>query len=117
MQGVRILRWKIGAAAAGGMAGHGGGWLAHLATYVEPAQFSVMTGVHALVYGLIGGLDTAFGPFLGVLIDIGLLESIRALAAYRMIVFGGPVALILILRPRRFLDESFVARVRTWARR
>ena len=34
----------------------------------------------ALAYGLIGGLGTAFGPLLGVLIDIGLLESIRMFA-------------------------------------
>ena len=38
-----------------------------------------MLGVHSLAYGLIGGLGTALGPLLGVLIDIGLLESIRAL--------------------------------------
>ena len=118
MQGVRVLRWKIGAAAAaGGIAGLGGGLYAHLATYVEPAQFSVMTGVHAVAYGLIGGLGTALGPILGVLIDIGLLESLRALATYRMIVFGGLVAIILILRPRGILDETLVAKVRSWARR
>ena len=39
-----------------------------------------MLGVHSLAYGLIGGLGTAIGPLLGVLIDIGLLESIRVLA-------------------------------------
>ena len=33
-----------------------------------------MLGVHSLAYGLIGGLGTAFGPLLGVVIDIGLLE-------------------------------------------
>ena len=118
MQGVRVLRWKIGAAAAaGGLAGLGGGLYAHFATYVEPAQFSVMIGVHAVAYALIGGLGTALGPILGVLIDIGLLESLRALAAYRMIVFGGLVATILILRPRGLLDETLVEKMRSWVRR
>lgn len=118
MLGVRVLRWKIGAAvAAGGIAGLGGGLYAHLATYVEPAQFSIMIGVHAVAYGLIGGLGTALGPILGVLVDIGLLESLRALSAYRMIVFGGLVSLILILRPRGILDEVLVARMRKWLRR
>ena len=118
MQGLHVLRWKIGAAAsAGGIAGLGGGLFAHLATYVEPAQFSVMLGVHAVAYGLIGGLGTALGPLLGVVIDIGLLESLRALATYRMIVFGGLVALILILRPRGLLDETLVTKVRAWGRR
>lgn len=118
MQGLNVLRWKIGAAvAAGAIAGLGGGLYAHMATYVEPQQFSVMTGVHAVSYGLIGGLGTPVGPILGVLVDIGLLESLRALAAYRMIVFGGLVALILIWRPRGLLDETLVARVRAWLRR
>ena len=65
-------------ASAGALAGLGGGLYAHLTTYVEPRIFDVMLGVHSLAYGLIGGLGTALGPLLGVLIDIGLLESIRA---------------------------------------
>ena len=77
----------------------------NLTTYVEPRIFDVMLGVHSLAYGLIGGLGTALGPLLGVLIDIGLLESIRVLAGYRMIIFGGLVALLLIVRPRGLLDE------------
>lgn len=117
MQGIHVLRWKIGTAAvAGAIAALGGGLYAHMATYIEPAQFSVMLGVHALAYGLIGGLGTALGPLLGVLVDIGLLESLRSLATYRMIVFGGLVAVILIVRPRGILDEALVARVRAWLR-
>ena len=93
------------------MPGLGGGLYAHLTTYVEPRIFDVMLGVHSLAYGLIGGLGTALGPILGVLIDIGLLESIRALAGYRMIIFGGLVALLLIVRPRGLLDEKLVHRI------
>jgi branched-chain amino acid transport system permease protein len=76
-----------------------------------------MIGVHALAYGLIGGLGTAFGPVLGVLIDIGALETLRFLSSYRMIVFGGLVVIILILRPRGLLDETFVTRVKSCLRR
>jgi branched-chain amino acid transport system permease protein len=57
------------------------------------------------------------GPLLGVLIDIGLLESIRALAGYRMIIFGGLVAMLLIVRPRGLLDEVLVHKIgRGWWR-
>jgi branched-chain amino acid transport system permease protein len=118
MQGVSVRRWRIGAAAmAGGVAGLGGALYAHLATYVEPAIFSVMTGVHALAYGLIGGMGIALGPILGVIIDIGLLESLRIFSGYRMIVFGGLVALVLIVRPRGILDETLVRRIGRWVRR
>lgn len=107
LNGIAVARLKILAAGlAGALAGLGGGLYAHLTTYVEPRMFDVMLGVHSLAYGLIGGLGTAFGPLVGVLIDIGLLESIRPLAGYRMIVFGGLVALLLIARPRGLLDED-----------
>jgi branched-chain amino acid transport system permease protein len=105
----------IAAALAGGLAGLGGGLYAHFTTYVEPQIFGIMLGVHSLAYGLIGGLGTALGPLLGVAIDIGLLESIRPLAGYRMIVFGGLVAVLLMLRPRGLLDEDLVHRLaRAW---
>jgi branched-chain amino acid transport system permease protein len=107
--GVSVVRVRLVAAtAAGALAGLGGGLYAHLLTYVEPRNFDIMLGVHSLAYGLIGGLGTALGPVLGVLIDIGLLESSRLFAGYRMIVFGGLVALLLIVRPRGLLDERAV---------
>ncbi len=118
MQGLNVTLYKIMAAGMAGMiAGIGGGLYAHLTTYVEPKIFNVMLGVHSLAYGLIGGLGTAFGPLIGVGIDIGLLESIRFLSGYRMIAFGGLVALLLILRPRGLLDEAAVHWLRLRLRR
>jgi branched-chain amino acid transport system permease protein len=112
LNGVAVARYKVLAAGlAGSLAGLGGGLYAHLTTYVEPRNFDVMLGVHSLAYGLIGGLGTAFGPLLGVLVDIGLLESTRFFAGYRMIAFGGLVAVLLILRPRGLLDEIAVYRI------
>jgi branched-chain amino acid transport system permease protein len=114
MQGVNVARAKLAAATvAGALAGLGGGLYAHLTTYVEPRNFDMMLGVHSLAYGLIGGLGTALGPLLGVAIDIGLLESTRWFSGYRMIVFGGLVAVLLILRPRGLLDERLVHRMRS----
>jgi branched-chain amino acid transport system permease protein len=112
LHGLAVARLKVLAAGlAGALAGLGGGLYAHLTTYVEPRIFDVMLGVHSLAYGLIGGLGTALGPLLGVLIDIGVLESIRVFAGYRMIIFGGLVALLLIVRPRGLLDEALVHRI------
>ena len=107
--GIPVAKLRVLAAAmAGALAGVGGGLYAHLTTYIEPRNFDVMLGVHSLAYGLIGGLGTAFGPLLGVLVDIGLLESTRLFSGYRMVVFGGLVAVLLIFRPRGLLDEKVV---------
>jgi branched-chain amino acid transport system permease protein len=118
LNGVAVARIKVLAAGlAGALAGIGGGLYAHLTTYVEPRIFDVMLGVHSLAYGLIGGLGTALGPLLGVVIDIGLLESVRVFAGYRMIIFGGLVAVLLIVRPRGLLDERAVHYLsRVWRR-
>ena len=113
LQGVNVNLAKVAAVAAAALvAGIGGALYAHLNTYVEPKIFNIMLGVHGLAYGLIGGLGTAFGPLLGVALDIGVLESTRAFSGYRMIVFGGLVALLLVVRPRGLLDEAAVYRIR-----
>ncbi len=118
LQGVNVNLAKIATVAAAGLvAGIGGALYAHLNTYVEPKIFNVMLGVHGLAYGLIGGLGTAFGPLLGVALDIGVLESTRAFSGYRMIVFGGLVAVLLIVRPRGLLDEAAVYRIRRFVLR
>ena len=48
------------------------------------------------------------------LAEAGVLESSRFLQGYRMIVFGGLVAVLLIYRPRGLLDERLVD---AWRRR
>ena len=121
IQGIPAVRFKVAAAVlAGFIAGLGGMLYAHSFTYIEPQIFNVMLGVHSLAYGLIGGLGTFFGPLIGVAIDIGFLESIRFVQGYRMIVFGGLVAVMLIFMPRGILDETRIYRLkntlREWTR-
>jgi branched-chain amino acid transport system permease protein len=107
--GIDANRFKLAVAAAGGaLAALGGVLYAHHNTYVEPRNFDIMLGVHSLAYALIGGLGTAFGPLLGVLLDIGVLEGSRFFQGYRMIAFGGLVAILLVFRPRGLLDEKVV---------
>ena len=113
VHGINPMNYKVIAAVlAGFIAGFGGMLYAHSFTFIEPQIFNIMLGVHSLAYGLIGGLGTVFGPLIGVALDIGLLESIRVIHGYRMIVFGGLVAIMLILMPRGFLDEKRVYRLR-----
>jgi branched-chain amino acid transport system permease protein len=114
MLGIDVVRLKLGvAAAAGALAALGGALFAHHNTYIEPRNFDIMLGVHSLAYALIGGLGTVFGPLLGVALDLGLLEGARFFQGYRMIVFGGLVALLLAWRPRGLLDEQAVHWLRT----
>jgi branched-chain amino acid transport system permease protein len=107
--GVDVERLKLAiVAASGALAALGGALFAHHNTYIEPRNFDLMLGVHSLAYPLIGGLGTVLGPLLGAALDIGVLEGSRFLQGYRMIVFGGLVAVLLIFRPRGLLDENLM---------
>lgn len=116
--GIDARKIRLAAAAASGaVAAIGGGLFAHYNTYIEPRNFEVMLGIHGLFYTLIGGFATPLGPLLGVFIDVILMEISRILQGYRMVVFGGVVAVILILRPRGILDDRLVHRLRAWTKR
>jgi len=111
-QGLACDRLRLTAAAlSGGIAASGGGLYAHRTTYIEPAVFDPMLGVHAVGYALLGGLGTALGPLLGVMLDLGLLDASRLFPGWRMVIFGGLLALFLRWRPRGLLDESLMHRI------
>jgi len=112
MQGINVKLVKVLTAGfAGTIAGLGGGLYAHYLTYVGPEMFGAMLGVHAVSYGLIGGLGTTFGPLLGTLLDFVFLKS-AVFSEYRMIIFGGIVAVLLIFKPRGLLDEALLYKIR-----
>lgn len=83
----------------GAIAGLGGGLFAHQATYIEASNFSLMVGVHAVAYTLLGGLANVLGPVAGTAFDVVFLEGLRVVGAYRMAAFGGLIVIMLIFRP------------------
>ena len=86
-------------AMAGAVAGLGGGLFAHQATYIEASNFSLMVGVHAVAYTLVGGLASVLGPVAGTAFDVVFLEGLRVVGAYRMVAFVCLIVVMLILRP------------------
>lgn len=90
---------------AGAIAGIGGGLFAHQATYIEASNFSLMVGVHAVAYTLLGGLASVLGPVAGTALDIVFLEGLRVVGAYRMVAFGSLIVVMLILRPRGLIGS------------
>ena len=97
---------------AGGIGALAGALYAHQATYIEPAVFDVMLGIHAVGYAMLGGLATPLGPLLGAAFDLGLLEAARIFEGWRMVIFGGLVALFLRWRPGGLLNHTVVFHIK-----
>ncbi|CAO3436714.1 ABC transporter permease subunit [Azospirillum doebereinerae] len=96
---------------SGAIAGLAGSAYAHHTTFLDPASFSIMLGVHGMAYAVVGGIGSPVGPLLGAVLDFGLFEAFRPLAQYRMIAFGGLIALLLLFRPQGLLSPSAVRRM------
>jgi branched-chain amino acid transport system permease protein len=103
--GLRVVGIKIVVITwSAALAGFAGAMFAFFTTFIEPANFSVMLGVHTLAYVLIGGVGHVTAIFIGVGLDLVVLQAVRDLAEYRMIIFGGCIALLLRYRPGGLLD-------------
>ena len=102
---------------AGAIGALAGALYAHQATYVEPAVFDVMLGIHAVGYAMLGGLATPLGPLLGAAFDLGLLEATRIFEGWRMVIFGGLVAIFLRWRPGGLLNHNALYRIKQFLER
>jgi ABC-type branched-subunit amino acid transport system permease subunit len=82
------------------MAGAAGAFYAHYTTFVsvEPFLFNHMVEVLAMV--AIGGIGTLAGPIVGAVLLTLLPEALRELAAFRMVLYGILLILVIGLRPQ-----------------
>jgi ABC-type branched-subunit amino acid transport system permease subunit len=99
--GIDVARVRTRALAfAAFMAGAAGAFYAHYTTFVsvEPFLFNHMIEVLAMV--AIGGIGTLAGPIVGAIVLTLLPEALRDLAAFRMVLYGILLILVIGLRPR-----------------
>jgi branched-chain amino acid transport system permease protein len=54
---------------------------------------------------VLGGMGSPLGVALASVVMIGLPEAFRALADYRMLIFGLALVVMMILRPRGLIAE------------
>lgn len=99
---VKIAMFALG----GGLAGLSGGMYAHWFTYVEPAAFSFQVSVFAVLYVILGGRRSIWGPVIGATILTLLPEMARGLDEWRPAFIGSLLLLILIVRPSGLISGS-----------
>jgi branched-chain amino acid transport system permease protein len=72
---IKLLAFGLGAA----IAGIAGALYAHHATYMDSTTFNIMLGVEILVFVVVGGGSTFWGPLAGVVVLNAIPEFLRAL--------------------------------------
>ena len=97
------------------MAGLGGSLFAHFETFISPFDFNLEASLFVLASAACGGLGSPFGALLGALMLGGLLEAVRPLAIYRLLVSGVVFLLVGLWLPRGLLSCKGIARVRCGA--
>ena len=99
--GVDIARTKLSAYAFGAFwAGLVGVIFAARNTYINPNSFTFMESALVLSIVVLGGMGSIVGVVLAALVLVLLPEYLRAVAEYRMLVFGAVMVLMMIVRPQ-----------------
>jgi branched-chain amino acid transport system permease protein len=110
--GIHVRRVKIVAFTLGaGFAGLAGALYGHHYNYIEVANFNLMLSTYTLLYVLIGGTQTAFGPLVGAAIFTLLPEFLRSSDHWRFVIFAVLIIATMALRPEGVVTRHGLARL------
>jgi branched-chain amino acid transport system permease protein len=99
--GISTTRYKLLAFAMGGAIGSMGGALfAVKIGSLTPASFEILVSITALAVVILGGLGSLPGVVVGALVLIGLPGLLREFEEYRLLIYGGVLVAIMVLRPQ-----------------
>lgn len=129
VRGVQVAAFSIG----GALAGLAGGLYAHSFSYVEIQSFNALVSINVLLFVLLGGTQTAWGPLLGAGFFTLLPEALRAVLpavqkamatltgagpasgppddSWRLVVLGALTILMMMLRPEGLITRTLVERL------
>jgi branched-chain amino acid transport system permease protein len=126
--GVNLRLTQVAAFTAGGaLGGIGGALSVHQFNFIDVQGTGVLFSIYVLLYVLMGGTQTAWGPIVGAAFFTLVPEALRRIAELdpslkflegaRYIVFGIAVVLIMMLRPEGLVTRTLMDRVYGWFRR
>ncbi|MCK5735631.1 MAG: branched-chain amino acid ABC transporter permease [Spirochaetaceae bacterium] len=104
--GIDLAKTKLITFALGAVwAGMVGVLLASKTTYINPGSFTLMESVMILVAVVLGGTGSIPGVILGAFLVTLIPEYFRALADYRMLMFGVALVVMSIFRPQGIIPR------------
>lgn len=97
-------------------AGIAGGLLAHRLGAIDPHNFTIETMVYLVIWVVVGGTATFWGPIIGVAVMSVVFELSRPLHEWRPLLFGVILIVFLIVLPGGLesLFPRIALRVRLW---
>ncbi|MBZ7924255.1 branched-chain amino acid ABC transporter permease [Ensifer adhaerens] len=98
--GIDVLQFKSLAFGASAFLGaFGGGILAVLSTYLDPAQFGIPQSVYFLTVAVVGGLMSPLGAIVGSVVFVFLPDFLQSFQTYLGLVFALLLLCFILLRP------------------
>lgn len=116
--GVNIRLVQVGAFTIGAfLGGLAGALYAHQFDYIEVQNWGILFSIFVLLYVLIGGTQTPWGPFIGALFFTLVPELLRTFGDWvgweiigeaRFAVFGALIIVMMVLRPEGIITRTFL---------
>jgi len=98
--GINTIRYKLFAFAVGGFfAGISGAFFAHFMRIAGPSTLDLTLSFQAIIWTVFGGIVSIYGAVVGVYILYPLMELLRVVSEWRMLIFAAIVVLILLFMP------------------
>lgn len=111
LMGVNTFLLKLLAYASGAVfAGFAGAFFAARMRFVGPESFTFLESAMVLAMVVLGGMGSIPGVILGVLALVALPEVFREFELYRMLIFGGSMTLMMLVRPKGLWPAKRVGR-------
>lgn len=114
----KVAAFTLGAA----LMSLGGALYGHHYNYIETQTFNVLLSIYILLYVLLGGTQTAWGPLVGAAFFTVVPEALRQIATAsghawiadsRFIFFGAIIVLMMVFRPEGLVTRTMVDRAAT----
>jgi branched-chain amino acid transport system permease protein len=103
VRGLQSAAFTAGAA----LAGLGGALYAHHFNYIEAQNYGVLFSIYVVLFVLLGGTQTVYGPLFGAAVFTLLPELLRGSASWRYVIFACLIIGIMSLRPQGMVSRWF----------
>jgi len=112
-QGINVPAYKMSAFVLGAViAGFAGGLESHINFFVDPTEYGTTRAIQVLTFAVVGGTTNILGPIVGAATLTSLPEIVRQAAAYRDVISGVILILVIIFRPKGILGGGGLAIIR-----